>query len=140
MGPALSLHSWLIAEQDFPGLWPHRGKADRGRAESVLHVAGLSPDDATPARPSVCVRMNVAAWRGFHELHQWVEKKAGPLEDCQAKWLDREVLDELLAHATEQLAIDDDAEGNWGATVLQLMRVLGNQRLRGCAFYYEASM
>ena len=136
----MSLYTWLVAEKDFPGLWPHRGTAERGRAESVLHVAGLDPDDTSPMRPSVQVRQVVAAWQGARQVHAWIDAKAGPIGDGDAKWLDRELLDELLDYAGRQLAVDDDADGNWAATVLQLSRVLANPRLMGAGFYYEASM
>jgi hypothetical protein len=132
----VSLHQRLIAERDFPGLWPHK-PGGRLQASEVLRAAGFTEEDLPPQSPTVRVRVTAAYWHDARELDEWLAARLEPAVDGAETWVDRRVLVALREHATEQVNAGRTEE--WGTVLVQVAALLDNLRLRGCDYWYTVS-
>lgn len=161
----MGLDMYLRADEYVSG-WDHGAAEDQERFRTVLGALGKKPEDITPDSPSLTVSYMVGYWRKANAIHNWfVTNVQNGVDECQKAHVDREQLEDLrdLAQAAltfyEQGHLDKVAKvlpptsgfffgstdvDEWFAadlrsTVEQLTKVLTNDRLQDCEFYYESS-
>jgi hypothetical protein len=153
----MGLDMYLKASK-YLGGWRHSEVSDI-QFGNTLAAAGFSLDSATPESPSLTVNVTVMYWRKANAIHAWfVEHCQGGNDECQESYVSRESLEDLLKLCKDVLQKKDPTELPpcegffFGSTKIDecywediqltidgLTKVLTNESLKKCDFYYRAS-
>lgn len=144
-----------LYEQQYVSGW---NDSNRTAFEAILKATGITPSDESP---HFLVKGAVAYWRKANAIHKWfVDNVQQGVDDCEAHYVTREDLQNLLARCEGVLSGKEEAtealpttsgfffgSTDYGADYLSdieytqktLKKVLGSATAPSSDFYYRSS-
>jgi len=154
---------YLSAEKYFSD-YEFKNQQHRDTCKAISQSAGITLD---PSSPGLYVKATIGYWRKANAIHKWfVDHVQDGVDECQQTQVEREHLQELLdlcnliwknqnnktgineaeqklpRHAGFFFGSTEMDKGYWddiAETIDILTRVLSDERLEDCEFYYQSS-
>jgi len=154
----MGLDMYLKASKYISG-YSHSKPEEKATLEGVIKAVGITPSLLSSDSPSATVCVNVMYWRKANAIHGWfVENCQDGNDNCQEAYVERSSLEELQKLCEEAVAqknskalpptqgfffgSSDADEYYWEdlkKTAEELKKILSDESLKGCDFYYRSS-